>query len=132
MKDQEPCLVKTPGATTRKLTYNDRKYSESSYHADDEDGTNKKYTRRGPFRNKFLRMLLPFWSNALPTLPVTAPAPRNGAHEGKVRHQKSSRMDTRKILLIIAIMACMATMGILYYRLAQDSLDESTQEDDLQ
>lgn len=36
-----------PGATTRKPTYNERKYSETSYHVDDEDGTNKKYTRRG-------------------------------------------------------------------------------------
>ncbi|KAG6514714.1 hypothetical protein ZIOFF_025084 [Zingiber officinale] len=177
MKDQEPLPIKTPGATTRKPTYNEKKYSETSYHADDEDGTNKKYTRRGkmmkplplyllaiykvkhgdsgvacpespegdcltglsqskvsagPFRNKFLRMLLPFWSNALPTLPVTAPTSRSGVHDGKVRHQKSSRMDPRKILLIMAIMACMATMGILYYRLAQSSLDENTPEDELQ
>ncbi|XP_042457674.1 uncharacterized protein LOC122041876 isoform X2 [Zingiber officinale] len=60
-----PTCSASLGATTRKLTYNDRKYSESSYHAADEDGTNKKYTRRGPFGNKFLRMLLPFWSNSL-------------------------------------------------------------------
>ncbi|XP_042440685.1 uncharacterized protein LOC122026108 [Zingiber officinale] len=131
MKDQDPHFMKTPSAATRKPTYHERKYSETSYYADDEDGTNKKYTRRGPIRNKFLRMLLPFWSNALPTLPVTAP-PRNGVPEGKVHHQKSSRMDPRKILLVMAIMACMATMGMLYYRLAQRSLGENIPEDELQ
>ncbi|KAK6916338.1 hypothetical protein RJ641_019199 [Dillenia turbinata] len=122
-----------PGATTRKTTYVDRQNSEISYYADDEDGNRKKYTRRGPFRHKFLRALLPFWSSALPTLPVTVP-PRKDAltagdvPEGRSRHQRYSRMDPRKILLIIAIMACMAVMGILYYRLSQsrisDLLDE--------
>ncbi|XP_056842368.1 uncharacterized protein LOC108857797 isoform X1 [Raphanus sativus] len=102
----------------------DRQNSETLYYADDEDGNKKKYSRRGgPLRHKFLRALLPFWSSALPTLPVTAP-PRKDAtkgedgSEGRVRH-RSSRMDVRKILLFIAIIACMATMGMLYYRLAQ-------------
>lgn len=63
----------------------------------------------GPFRHKFLRALLPFWSSALPTLPVTAPPRKdasNGddASEGRARHQRPSRMDPRKILLFIAIM----------------------------
>lgn len=62
----------------------------------------------GPFRHKFLRMLLPFWSSALPTLPVTAPPRKDGifdeVQEGRPRHQRSSRMDPRKILLTIALM----------------------------
>ncbi|XP_042465956.1 uncharacterized protein LOC122048458 [Zingiber officinale] len=81
-------------ATTRKLTYNDRKYSESSYHAADEDGTNKKYTRRETGKKISIHMLI-------------------------------GRM-------VLASRACMATMGILHYQLAQDSLDESRQEDELQ
>lgn len=37
-----------PGATTRKgALLVDRQNSEISYHADDEDGNQKKYTRRG-------------------------------------------------------------------------------------
>ena len=37
-----------PGATTRKGPHHvDRQNSEMSYHADDEDGKHKKYTRRG-------------------------------------------------------------------------------------
>ncbi|KAF3435548.1 hypothetical protein FNV43_RR22637 [Rhamnella rubrinervis] len=127
-----------PGATTRKSAIHvDRQNSEISYYADDEDGNRKKYSRRGPFRHKFLRALLPFWSSALPTLPVTAPSRKdasntNDAPEGRVRHQRSSRMDPRKILLFIAIMACMATMGILYYRLVQRGLGEEELADDQQ
>ncbi|XP_062178099.1 uncharacterized protein LOC133882886 [Alnus glutinosa] len=117
-----------PGATTRKGVFQvERQNSEISYYADDEDANRKKYTKRGPFRHKFLRALLPLWSSALPTLPVTAPPRKdasngNDVSEGRVRHQRSSRMDPRKVLLIIAIMACMATMGILYYRLVQRGL----------
>lgn len=125
-----------PGATTRKggITV-DRQNSEISYYADDEDGNRKKYSRRGPFRHKFLRALLPFWSSALPTLPVTAPPRKdasNGddASEGRARHQRPSRMDPRKILLFIAIMACMATMGILYYRIAQRGFGEEQLDDE--
>lgn len=37
-----------PGATTRKgAYYADKQNSETSYYADDEDGSQKKYTRRG-------------------------------------------------------------------------------------
>ncbi|KAL6013114.1 hypothetical protein ACLOJK_003606 [Asimina triloba] len=62
-----------------------------------------------PLRHKFLRFLLPFWSSALPILPVTAPPRKDGtgtddASEGRLRHQRSSRMDPRKILLVLAIM----------------------------
>ncbi|KAI0503607.1 hypothetical protein KFK09_014541 [Dendrobium nobile] len=140
MSDQDPNFMKsknatTPGATTRKGSYHvERQSSEVSYFADDEDGTHRKYSRRGPFGHKFLRMLLPFWSTALPTLPVTAPSRKersnaDDAQEGRVRQQRPSRMDPRKILLVLAIMACMATMGILYYRLAQRNFGVDIPED---
>ncbi|KAG6524863.1 hypothetical protein ZIOFF_014807 [Zingiber officinale] len=87
IKDQEPCLMKTEFDEPRK-------YSESSYHAADEDGTNKKYTRRETGKKISIHMLI-------------------------------GRM-------VLASRACMATMGILHYQLAQDSLDESRQEDELQ
>ncbi|OIW06885.1 hypothetical protein TanjilG_19534, partial [Lupinus angustifolius] len=128
--------IMEPGATTRKgPVYVERQNSEISYYADDEDTNRKKYAKRGPFRHKFLRALLPFWSSALPTLPVTAPPRKDAtnaaeASEGRARHQRSSRMDPRKILLLIAIMACMATMGILYYRLVQRGPGEELSNDE--
>ncbi|KAL0412625.1 UNVERIFIED_CONTAM: hypothetical protein Sradi_1464200 [Sesamum radiatum] len=127
-----------PGATTRKSAVQvERQNSEASYYADDEDGNRKKYSRRGTFRHKFLRSLLPFWSSALPTLPVTAPPQKDVLHaddapEGRLRHRRSSRMDPRKILLVTAIMACMATMGILYYRIAQRGLGDDLPGEGLQ
>ncbi|KAL3621080.1 hypothetical protein CASFOL_035992 [Castilleja foliolosa] len=127
-----------PGATTRKNAFQvERQNSEVSYYADDEDARRKKYSRRGTFRHKVLRSLLPFWSSALPTLPVTAPPRKDTSHaddasETRPRHHKSSRMDPRKLLLIIAIMACMATMGILYYRIAQRGLGEDLPNDEIQ
>ncbi|GER36908.1 zinc finger protein-like protein [Striga asiatica] len=127
-----------PGATTRKTALQvERQNSEVSYYADDEDANKKKYLRRGTIRHKFLRSLLPFWSSALPTLPVTAPPRKDASHtddssEGRTRHHKSSRMDPRKLLLVIAIMACMATMGILYYRIAQRDLGEDLAYDEVQ
>lgn len=126
----------SPATTTRKSAFQvDRQNSEVSYYADDEDANQKKYARRGNFRHKFLRALLPFWSSALPTLPVTAPLRKDASNADDVppsraRHQRSSRMDPRKILLIIAIMACMATMGILYYRIAQRGFGEELPDDD--
>ncbi|KAI8532668.1 hypothetical protein RHMOL_Rhmol11G0231400 [Rhododendron molle] len=125
-----------PATTTRKSSFQvDRQNSEISYYADDEDANQKKYTRRGTFRHKFLRALLPFWSSALPILPVTAPPRKDASNadevpQGRARHQKSSRMDPRKILLIIAIMACMATMGILYYRIAQRGFGDELPDDE--
>ncbi|KAG6789716.1 hypothetical protein POTOM_005840 [Populus tomentosa] len=90
----------------------------------------------GSFRHKFLRALLPFWSSALPILPVTAPPRKDASNaddpsEGRTR-QKRSRTDPRKILLFIAIMACMATMGILYYRIAQRGFGEEQPGDEQQ
>ncbi|CAH9091154.1 unnamed protein product [Cuscuta epithymum] len=120
-----------PGATTRKSTRQaERQNSENPYYGDEEDGNRRKYTRRGTLPHKFLRSLLPFWSSALPTLPVTAPPRKeasnaaDGLPEGRTRHHRSSRVDPRKILLYMAIMACMATMGILYYRIAQRGLEQ--------
>ncbi|KAL4590351.1 hypothetical protein LXL04_003280 [Taraxacum kok-saghyz] len=74
--NNETSFSKSPnsGATTRKTTpQGERQASEFSYYADDEDTNKKKYTRRGSCCDKFLRGLVPFWSRALPTLPVTAP-----------------------------------------------------------
>ncbi|MBA0766316.1 hypothetical protein Gotri_015370, partial [Gossypium trilobum] len=127
-----------PMATTRKSTAHvDRQNSEISYYTDDEDGNRKKYSRRGPLHLKFLRALIPFWSSALPTLPVTAPPHKDSAtvddiREGRSKHQRSTRMDPRKILLIIAIMACMATMSILYYRISQRAFGERVADDEQQ
>ncbi|KAG0524805.1 hypothetical protein BDA96_06G000100 [Sorghum bicolor] len=137
ISEQESNFIRSPsphgpGAMTRKgATTVDRQNSEISYYADDEDGNRKKYTKRGTFRHKFLRMLLPFWSSALPTLPVTAPSKKDSdAPEGsRPRHQRSSRMDPTKILLAMAILACILTMGILYYRLSQRGLSENFLED---
>ncbi|PWA53645.1 RING/U-box superfamily protein [Artemisia annua] len=119
-----------PGATTRKSALQvERQNSEVSYYGDDEDANHKKYSRRGSIRHQFFRKLLPFWSPALPTLPVTAPPRKDGNPDdtvpgGHTRHHRPARMDPRKILLVIAIMACLATMGILYYRIAQRGFGE--------
>ncbi|KVI01919.1 hypothetical protein Ccrd_019802 [Cynara cardunculus var. scolymus] len=101
------------GATTRKGTpQGERQTSELSYYADDEDANRRKYTRRGSFRHKFLRSLLPFWSSALPTLPVTAPPKKDAnADESHTRHHRPSRMDPRKILLVIAIIIAQRGFG---------------------
>ncbi|GMH03102.1 hypothetical protein Nepgr_004941 [Nepenthes gracilis] len=126
------------GATTRKAGFHvERQNSEISYYADDEDGNRKKYNRRGPFHHKFLRALLPFWSSSLPTLPVTAPPRKDSLNaddvpEARLRHQRSSRMDPRKILLVIAMMACLATMGIIYYRIVQGDLGQEMPDDEQQ
>ncbi|KAK1423796.1 hypothetical protein QVD17_19105 [Tagetes erecta] len=119
-----------PGATTRKSAQQvERQNSEVSYYADDEDTNRKKYSRRGSFRDQFFKRLLPFWSSALPILPVTAPPRKDD--DTHTRHHRPSRMDPRKILLVIAIMACLATMGILYYRIAQRGFgEEVTQEEE--
>ncbi|EPS60524.1 hypothetical protein M569_14279 [Genlisea aurea] len=101
-----------PGVTTRKSAIQtERQNSEISYYADDEDGNAKKYSRRGSFRHKLLRTLLPFWSNPVPILPVTAPPRKDASSHGddaasevRQRHHRSKRIDPRKLLLIVAIM----------------------------
>ncbi|RRT68879.1 hypothetical protein BHE74_00035917, partial [Ensete ventricosum] len=88
------CFIQ-PGAATRKPTYHGRQNSETSYYADDEDGTSKKYTRRG----KIIQQTVLF------------------------------HLIVRTVFMS---RACMATMGILYYRLAQRSLSVSITEDEPQ
>ncbi|XP_057846773.2 uncharacterized protein LOC131056460 isoform X1 [Cryptomeria japonica] len=119
-----------PGATTRKGSYRGDKYNPTFSTYDDDDESKRKYTRRGGFHRKFLRVLLPFWSPALSTLPITTPRKedRDGLAtdeliEGHSRRRRST-VDPRRILLFIAILSCMATMMLLYYRLSQSSTDE--------
>ncbi|KAH9323470.1 hypothetical protein KI387_018109, partial [Taxus chinensis] len=132
----DPQFIKSPntagpGATTRKGFYRGDKYSPTiSTFEDDDDARKRKYTRRGGFHRKFLRVLLPFWSPALPTLPITTPRKedRDGPAtdeliEGHSRRRRST-VDPRKILLFIAILSCLATMMLLYYRLSQSSTND--------
>eukprot|EP00252_Welwitschia_mirabilis_P019951 TRINITY_DN4766_c0_g2_i1.p1 TRINITY_DN4766_c0_g2~~TRINITY_DN4766_c0_g2_i1.p1 ORF type:complete len:372 (-),score=70.77 TRINITY_DN4766_c0_g2_i1:371-1486(-) len=128
-----------PGATTRKGSYRADKYNPDHFlHADHDDESKQKYTRRGGgFPRKLLRLLLPFWSPALPALPLTAPRKEdrdNGMtvdDEVHLRRRRSS-IDPRKILLFIAIMSCMATMMLLYYRLSQSSTGDEITESEQQ
>lgn len=102
---------------------------------DDDDRSARKYSRRGPFHKQAIRYLLPFWSNALPTLPVTAPSRKDDripsiaeeVSEGRLRRRSRSSIDARKILLAFAIMSCMATMVLLYYRLSQGATTEDNE-----
>ncbi|BBN03483.1 hypothetical protein MPTK1_2g23850 [Marchantia polymorpha subsp. ruderalis] len=131
------------GAMARKnsLRGDNMSPSASMGYDDDEDGSYRKYNRRGPFYRQILRTFLPFWSPALPTLPVTAPSHKDsrGAPaaedliDGRPRRKQrnSSSMDSRKLLLWFAIMSCMATALLLYYRLAQ-GLVNSANDDILQ
>ncbi|KAL0422529.1 UNVERIFIED_CONTAM: hypothetical protein Slati_3275800 [Sesamum latifolium] len=137
LPNHEPSFMRStsptgPGATTRKSAQQVERTLRCHIML-----MMKMRTGRSTLRHKLLRSLLPFWSSALPTLPVTAPPRKETSHaddasESRVRHHKSSRMDPRKLLLVIAIMACMATMGILYYRIAQRGLGEDVPEDEMQ
>ncbi|KAJ7539078.1 hypothetical protein O6H91_11G076300 [Diphasiastrum complanatum] len=111
----------------RKNSRGDRSASASLSGDEYDDALRKKYSRRGPFYKKVLRSLLPFWSPALPGLPVTAPSRKDTGSEELIdgqprrRHQRSATIDPRRILLFFAIMSCVATMLLLYYRLLQNS-----------
>ncbi|GJP43461.1 hypothetical protein CLOM_g2920 [Closterium sp. NIES-68] len=112
---------------------------ETAYRTDEEAG-DKKYARRGPAHLQALRFLGSWWSPALHALPVTLTASHShrrdkeegtGAHEdggaaGRRRpgQRRSGAVDPRKLLLIVAIVSCMATMLLLYYRLAQGVMSE--------
>lgn len=101
---------------------------------DDDDAATKKYSRHGPLHKHAFRYLLPFWSHTMPTLPITSPS-RKDEHipsiaeelsEGRPRRRsRASSIDTRKILLVFAIMSCMATMMLLYHRLLQGTPGEN-------
>ncbi|EFJ36534.1 hypothetical protein SELMODRAFT_270336 [Selaginella moellendorffii] len=94
---------------------------------DDEDAISRKYARRGPFYKQLLTHILPFWSPTLPTLPVTNPNLRKDGDEdrgelhSRRRHHRHSTVDPRNILFVFAILSCIATMLLLYYRLIQNS-----------
>lgn len=124
-----------PGAMTRKYSGRVDKtglnYAELD--GEDEDEVRRKYSRRGPLQKQALKYLLPFSSNALPTLPVTTPSRKDDQNllnaeeiiEGRHRRRpRSSGLNTKKILLVVAIMSCMATMLLLYYRLLQGAPSE--------
>eukprot|EP00249_Psilotum_nudum_P018051 c26616_g1_i1 orf=587-1735(-) len=120
---------------TRKFPYRGDKIGSAN--ADnsggDDDGMNRKYSRRGPAYRQLLKYLLPFWSPALPSLPVTT-TPRRDDRDALVaeeliegrphRRQRSSAIDPRKVLLVFAIMSCMATIVLLYYRLSQGAAND--------
>ncbi|KAL3698499.1 hypothetical protein R1sor_012575 [Riccia sorocarpa] len=117
------------GATARKNSIRGENVSPSAsmgYDDDDEDGSDRKYNRRGPFHRQVIKSLVPFWSPSLPTLPITQKDARGapGAEDlidGRPRRKQrsSTTVDSRKLLLLFAIMSCMATVLLLYYRLAQ-------------
>ncbi|CAM6051890.1 unnamed protein product [Sphagnum compactum] len=123
-----------PGAMTRKSSVRGDKPNFGGHvdyeHDQDHDGSRHKYTRRGPAYRQIFKYLLPFWTPALPGLPVTAPTWKDGREtleaeeliDGKRRRrQRSSTFDVRKVILALAIMSCMATAMLLYYRLAQSA-----------
>eukprot|EP00850_Spirogloea_muscicola_P017895 SM000158S02027 [mRNA] locus=s158:97819:100560:- [translate_table: standard] len=97
------------------------------YNEDDEDGTDRKYARRGPAYRQLLRHLGLSWSTSLPGLPVTREE-ADGTGESRPRRRSHRRpTDPRKLLLVLAILSCLATMVLLYYRLAQ-ALNATSQE----
>lgn len=122
--------VITPGATTRKHAIRVDRSQSGSYidpnDNDDEDGTSRKYSRRGPAYRQILKHL-PFFSSAMPTLPITRKDGQDTVEGEEVlddrrrRRYRSSTMDVRKLILLFAIMSCMATAMLLYYRLSQSS-----------
>ncbi len=71
------------------------------------------YASAGPAYRQIFKYLLPFWTPALPGLPVTAPTWKDGREmleaeeliDGKRRRrQRSSTFDVRKVILALAIM----------------------------
>lgn len=127
-----------PGAMTRKNSARIEKVGPgyTEFDGEDEDEASRKYSRRGPLQKQALKYLLPFSPNALPTLPITTPSRKDdhNAHaediiEGRQRRRsRSSGLNTKKILLVVAITSCMATMLLLYYRLLQGTPSEDLPE----
>eukprot|EP00850_Spirogloea_muscicola_P009599 SM000054S18085 [mRNA] locus=s54:311371:315139:+ [translate_table: standard] len=122
-------LPLTPSATS--VSPNSASHLKSSastdYNEDDEDGTDRKYARRGPAYRQLLRHLGLSWSTSLPGLPVTREE-ADGTGESRPRRRSHRRpTDPRKLLLVLAILSCLATMVLLYYRLAQ-ALNATSQE----
>eukprot|EP00250_Pteridium_aquilinum_P035003 c8441_g1_i1 orf=338-1462(+) len=127
-----------PGAMTRKNSARIEKIGSNhgEYEGEDEDEASRKYNRRGPLQKQAMKYLLPFSPNALPTLPITAPSRKDDQTsyaeeliEGRQRRRsRSSGVNTKKILLVAAIMSCMVTMLLLYYRLLQGAPSEDIPE----
>lgn len=126
-----------PGAMTRKNPSRVEKIGLNypEYDGEDEDEASKKYNRRGPLQKQAMKYLIPFSSNASPTLPITTPRKDDQTSyaeeiiEGRQRRRsRSSGVNTRKILLVVAIMSCMVTMLLLYYRLLQGTPSEDIAE----
>lgn len=117
------------GATTRKNAVRvDRSHSGNHVEQDDsndEDGISRKYSKRGPSYRQILKYV-PFVSSAMPALPVSR-KDVDGYDGDEVvedrrrRRNRSSTMDVRKLILIFAIISCMVTAMLLYYRLSQGS-----------
>ncbi|KAF9621216.1 hypothetical protein IFM89_016710 [Coptis chinensis] len=82
MSDNGPNFIKNtspagPGATTRKGAYHvERQNSEISYYADDEDGNQKKYTRRGHAWQQWVYCITDWHKEALVK---TSPMTNNGS-----------------------------------------------------
>ncbi|XP_073396110.1 uncharacterized protein [Physcomitrium patens] len=104
-----------PGATTRKHAMRiDR--SQSGNYVEHDD----KYSKRGPAYKNLLKFV-PFFSSSLPTLPVSVVDGEEVMDDRRRRRYRSSTVDVRKLILLFAIMSCMATAMLLYYRLSQSA-----------
>eukprot|EP00271_Cylindrocystis_brebissonii_P010319 TRINITY_DN26495_c0_g1_i1.p1 TRINITY_DN26495_c0_g1~~TRINITY_DN26495_c0_g1_i1.p1 ORF type:complete len:414 (-),score=77.54 TRINITY_DN26495_c0_g1_i1:712-1953(-) len=140
-----------PGAIPRKPSFRpgeraidiaEEYAGDSRRYADDEDGSERKYARRGPLYMQVLRHIGSFWAPALQALPVKAPSrrdereggggnPEEAAEGSRARRRHSTRrsvMDPRKLLLGLAILSCIGTVLLLYYRLAVSSLSSGGNE----
>ncbi|KAH7427170.1 hypothetical protein KP509_10G032800 [Ceratopteris richardii] len=127
-----------PGAMTRKTSTRMDKTGLNyiEFDGEDEDEASRKYNRRGPLQKQALKYLLPFSPNAMPTLPITAPSRKDDHNsyaeeiiEGRPRRRpRSSGLNTKKVLLLIAITSCMVTMLLLYYRLLQGAPSDNLPE----
>ncbi|GBG89912.1 hypothetical protein CBR_g49762 [Chara braunii] len=92
----------------------------------DPDRSEMKYARRGTWYSRFIQQ---FSSPSKSGLPVAIVRKDSGNAEelitGEGRRSRKSRkaaVDPRRVLLGFAIMSCMATMLLLYFRLAQRHL----------
>lgn len=109
-------------------------HNEQHSYRDDDDGSDRKYARRGSLYTQLLRYVAPFWGPALQVLPVTAPQRKDEREtsltdelpEGRYRRRgpqsRRSVADPRKLLLGLAMIVSLATMLLLYYRLVQANI----------
>ena len=76
-----------------------------------DDDSNKKYAPKTGGVGRFMQRL---GLMAAPGLPLTA----QDGKEGGPKRRRKTRMDTRKLLVMGAIASCLATMVLMYMRLA--------------